>query len=352
MRMEKYNMKKLLAMLLSMAMILSISFTVMGEEDKRSVKGIISENVLKIEFTEGDAVRAMLGVYDEGALVNAKASLYTDGFYAFELTEEELSKEIRINYLKDNSYEVEIEKAPEVTQTPAPTVELTPAPKPQKTPFPSVYEKEKDSVNAPAVVVELSKVAVDGEVRTELKMMYQGSEMTTILKDGVEIVSAPPVSSGLIGSPATELMSGDVIHFTCNMSGQIRSIELLYRPEFLDYITDGVPMTGLVGTGYDTYHFGAVVGKNKNTLEISDSIGVIKDIDVNEEAFVYKISKGSKKTIVDLEGLGTSAVPKTYIPDDNYDDKNNIIWSGVDEITYALIREVRGTATEIIIFEK
>lgn len=332
-------MKKLLAFVLACVMIIPC---VSAMAERVYVEGVYENDTLTVTYNEAEGDIATIALYDEGRLCGIKTAKVNDGKYTFNVSEDDKDKEMRIFYYGEKSYPVEI-------ATPAPVE--TPAPKPTRTPYPEAYEKSVDALNAPAIVDGVAQVFVDGDICYELTLWYQGRKVVTNVREKVVVESAPANMSSLIGQNVSCLEAGDIIHITCNMQGQIRSVEFIMRPDFADYFEDGISTTGMVGDdGQSQYVFGAAVGVYESAIEMADENGDIVALDVNPKAFVYNISSAPKRAYVTLNGTGALLVPQAYIPDENISGAT-VSWNGVTEIPYVLARISRDTVTDIIVFE-
>lgn len=351
-------MKKITAFVTGLSMLLSMTAVYAEGEENVSVYRS-GERLVEAE----NGGRSILSFYDEGGVIAYSVmSKYENGKYSFEVPGEYDGMRMRLYRIGDDVYEAVLQEQtngePQATEKPSDIPQTTEKPTetatstPTRTPVPEAYERALDAANAPAVVTEMSKTVVDGETYNVLTMLYQGNMVTTNVRDWVEIKSAPEAASYLIGKNADSLKEGDVIHFTTDMQGRIKSIEFIYRPEFDDYIGSGASFDGICGKdGYSTFKFGVAVDKTRGSITIADASGKISEVDVNDKAFVYKVSDGKRKGKVALEGTGASAVEKVYISKDNLDDEGNVIsWEDNDEYSYVLVRTVNGAATEIIVF--
>lgn len=351
-------MKKITAFVTGLSMLLSMTAVYAEGEENVSVY----RNGERLVETENGG-RSILSFYDENGLIAYSVmSKYENGKYSFDVPSEYDGMRMRLCRIGDDVYEAVLTEQtngegqatekptdkPQATEKPAETAKPTPT----RTPVPEAYERVLDAANAPAVIMDSAKTVVDGETYNVLTMLYQGNTVTTNVRDWVEIKSAPDAASHLIGKNADSLKEGDVIHFTTDMQGRIKSIEFIYRPEFKDYIGSGASFDSVCGRdGYSTFKFGVPVDKTRGSITIADENGKISEVDVNDKAFVYRVSDGKRSGKVTLEGTGTSSVEKVYINKDNLDDEGNVIsWEDNDEYSYVLVRTANGAATEIIIF--
>ncbi len=315
---------------------------------------------------------AVLAVYRNGSLVYSSNASKDGEEYNFTISSEYENDYIKVYCAEETECNItfaneaaqetampEETASPEpederATETPAPAAAATAAP--AKTPYPEVYEKALDAVNAPAVVEEVSEQMINGETYYVTRMLYQGVEITSNIRDSVVIESAPAWHPELAGSGAAALREGDVIHFTCDMQGRIKSIEFIYRPDFTDYINEGGSygnkFSSLIGTDkYSTFCFGVPVKTAKGYMLLADMTGKTTNIDLDAGTFVYTVRKSGRADKAELTGTGFAAIEKAYVQSGNFDDDDNVIsWEGADTSVYALARMRNGTATEVIVF--
>lgn len=309
---------------------------------------------------------AVLVVYrNERLIYSTHASKSGDG-YEFVISDEykddcikvycDEETECNIHYVNDDAPQP---PEPSKTATPLPEA-VTPSPPetaaPVKTPYPAVYEKALDAVNAPAVVEKVSEQIIDGETYYVTDMLYQGAEITSKIRDSVIIESAPAAHTELVGKSAAALKEGDVIHFTCDLQGRIRSIEFIYRPDFTDYVKNGDSygnkFEDLIGSDkYSSFSFGVPVKTAKGYMLLADIAGETTDIDLNTGTFVYTVRNNRRGDKAELTGMGSGAIERVHIQSSNFDEENNVIsWEDADTSVYALARLRNGTATEVIVF--
>lgn len=329
-------MKKLLSFIISCFMIIG-----MQTAFATTLTGECINGTLKIKHGSG---HALLNIYDNNKLVGSHMAYSDRDEYSFGLSENEIASKLRLVYENGEMYDVSV-------AVPTPTTE--PTPQPTKPPRPSVYEKAADAVHAPAVVQSVSETIIDAEKFYLLTLLYQGDEITTSVKDSIIINSAPSKDIQIIGKSVNSLKSGDIIHFLCDLQGSVRNIDLIYRPDFNDYIANNTVFNTLYGNdGYSQFHFGVPVSKTKASVTIADENGIIRDIDVDKNAFVYVVSETAKGVNSELYGTGAGAVDTAKIQSNNLDNIGNIIsWEDVLDTPYILVRTVRNTATEVFVFE-
>lgn len=350
--MKGENIMKKLVSLIAAALISINGFSaVFAETDSKTVVGVYGDGVMCVGENPGNADFAVLNIYSDGKLSKSGSASYENGCYSFVVSADDAVKDMRIVYRTGEVYTVTAEK--EIT--PQPTAEPTAAPTaaPTQEPIPEVYEKQADALNAPAVITEISETSIDGENYLVFEMLYQGKYITTNVRDYITIKSAPQKENYLVGNTVEYLCKGDVIHFACDLQGRMKNVDLLFRPDFKDYIEDGTALDSVIGRdNYSQIAFGVAVEGNKKLLLLADENGDINDVEVSEKAFVYTLSGGKRGDVADLYGIGANAVSKTYIEKDNYDDDGSVIsWNGVEDKVYVIARVVRGLATEIFVIE-
>ncbi|MBR0366471.1 MAG: hypothetical protein IJH94_06705 [Clostridia bacterium] len=339
-----------------------------------ALTGYAVDNGIYVEYKGG--ANAVLNIYEGNALVFSNSAAKETGGYFFSVPDEYTDGRVRMYCVGIGIFDVELTEydaassatsvtgydaassATSVTETSSPTpTEAAATAAPEKTPIPEVYEKNLDAVNAPAVVQSVSEQKIDGETYYVTKMLYQGAEITHNIRDFITIDSAPSRYQEVKGQTASALKEGDVIHFTSNMQHLIKSIDLIYRPDFEDYLMSGgdygARYSKLIGKdGYSTYAFGAPVKTGKGYVLLADVNGKTTEVDIAAKAFIYTISASARKDKAELTGTGASVISKVFVQNTNFDDNDNVIsWDDVDVTSYALARIVGGTATEVFVFE-
>ena len=330
-------MKKLISFIGAFAIVAWFATAFANIPD--TIEGYYKDNKLVIENLDNAGI-AVINGYIDGKLSGSDVSEVVDGVFECDAEFIKDADRLRLAY-GGNICNVKI------TEPVA-----TPTPRPTRTPRPAVYEKALDAVHAPAIVKSVESVFVNDESCYSVSMLYQGNEVTVNVGESIEIVSAPAKDSYMVGKTADALNEGDVIHFLCNMQGQVTSIDLIYRPDFADYITDNTDFTTLLGNdGYSQYKMGVVIRKNKASILVSDLTGTTTDYEVDKGAFIYSVADvRTDKT--ELYGLGATAVMTSAMHPNNLDDNDCIIsMSAITEPVYALIRQVRGVATEIVVLD-
>lgn len=358
-------MKKLIS-LIAAAMIAVVSSGAVSVNAEGGVlNGVAADGGVFVEYNGGR--NAVINAYEGGSLVYSNSAAKELGGYFFKVPDEYVSDRLRVYCVGIGIFDVKLGEYDAVSSatttetataapTEAPTETATAAP--VKTPIPAVYERNLDALNAPAVIEQVTTTQEDGETYHVLKMLYQGEEITHNVRDWITIDSAPPMHSELTGRTADYLKEGDVIHFSCDMQRRIRNIDLIYRPDFDNYIYSGgdygSKFSRLIGKdGYSSFAFGVPVKTAKGYVLLADMNGKTTEVDVSKDAFIYAISATSRHGgRCELRGTGASAVTKSYVTNSNFDDNENVIsWDEVDVSSYALARICKGTATEVIVIE-
>ena len=350
-------MKRLISFMVASVLVVCAVAATAFADTKSSVHGIYKDGVITVN-NGGDSRIAVLNLYQDGVIVASKTSAVGEGKCAFKISDDEIGLKMVLVYDDGKMYNVTPKKE-EMTQTPvaSPEPENTQSsestPKPKRTPYPEVYEKNSDAIHAPAVVTDVTQTMFDDELYYAVSMLHQGREMTAMVRNDVKITSAPSKYITTVNKNADALCVGDVIHFICDLQGNMKNIQLIYRPDFEDYIGTNTSFRTLYGSdGYSDFVFGVPVGSAKMALTVADNSGQITDIDVDKNAFVYVVSNGGRGIGTEIYGQGAKSVSIVNPGKNNVDDVGNIIsWSEVLDISYVLVRCVRGTATEIIVFE-
>ena len=364
-------MKKLISLIAAAVIAAVSSVSVPVSAEGGVLNGVAADGGVFVEYNGGR--NAVLTVYEGGALTYSNSAAKETGGYFFTVPDEYTDGQIRMYCVGIGIFDVKLTEydatssatataaaapteAPAETPSEAPTE--TPSAQPEKTPIPAVYERNLDAVNAPAVIEQVSTIESGGETYHVLTMLYQGEEIKHNVRDWVTIDSAPSWHSDLKGRTAENLKEGDVIHFVCDLQHRIKSIDLIYRPDFDNYVNSGgdygAKFGKLVGRdGYSTFAFGVPVKTAKGYILLADARGRTTEVDVASDAFIYTVSASSRRGgRCELRGKGATAITKTYVAKNNFDDSENVIsWDEVDVTSYALARICNGTATEVIVIE-
>ena len=239
------------------------------------------------------------------------------------------------------------------------------------------YPTAMDSATAFMMVKEINSVSVDDETKTSLKVLFRGEERELLVDEDMTIDSAPIANSALKHDSVSALKAGDIIYCTTNLSGKLRTVELIFRPLSGDIITD----TADYGVNFERLYSAdgqrvsvrnpipiGVFGGN-NSKERQYAFGAVKEIgttyftlcnkagrtsqdinvDITSDTIVYVYDKSKKNgnihigDISDIIGCGFDTDAK--------DDADNVTdWSKTFERHYALVKMAKGTATEIALY--
>lgn len=277
------------------------------------------------------------------------------------------------NEIKDfNETPAETAK-PQVTETP--TVRPLPTKAPQSD-TPSIYEKEADTLAAPAVVknVEVRSNSNNEDVYG-LTLLYLGSEITIEVAADTAFDTAPEEYAYMKGKTMGSLEEGDVIVLTSNITGtRITGANFIYRPQSEDIATsdndfgtnfekliseNGTSVAGkwqIMGYGAKPskdryqYAFGIVGKKSNGTLTLinksgDEDLGI--EIDIEKDTIVYLCDTAAKNEV----RIGDTAEITTTISPSAWDKTGSITLGDDYSYNYALVRVVNGTATEIVVYE-
>lgn len=366
-------MKKFISFFSAIAVAASYAVVPAYAQDK-DVTLTVSGSGLCTSFTDGESNIAVLSFYNNDKLVYSTMASSENGQYTFTVDESYYNDYARIGYIGGGVYDAVIEKSqeePVETETPAATASPTETTEPEKTPYPAIYPKPIDAINAPMVVKKNEAAMVDGEEYYKLTVLYQGAETTVSVRGGAEIKSAPDSASYLIGNNASVLKEGDVIHMTAYMSGMIKSIEFIYRPEKTDYVKseyDGgtdfkllysaggktagswnaIGYNGTAAEG-DGYIFGVPVKTEKGYILLANKEGKVKEVSIASGTIVYTVNNAAKSNKTEFSGFGYAAIGRTFVPGNDFYE-SIIDWTDVDDITYALVKVTDGVATDIVVF--
>ncbi|MCX7714603.1 MAG: hypothetical protein N2171_02600 [Clostridia bacterium] len=248
----------------------------------------------------------------------------------------------------------------------------------ESTPSPTlnpVYPREVDAVEAFAVVDKVSRVMIEDELVTKISCFYQGREAALVLEDGTTISTAPDAASDLAGSDATNLQKGDVIVFSTSLSGKIKSVNLIYRPEVKNIITSNkdfgenfeklfssngviagnsgwaVLSYGKSSNAHTAYAFGVIQSKNDQSFTLFNKGGKESDsLDLSFEkgtvVYICDMTDGKELEISKASSIQRSAISKA-----SYDDYGNITsWDEDGSYVYALARVIDGTVSDVVIY--
>lgn len=324
--------------------------------------------------------KTVLMCYDNnGALVYSK--MYKAGEEILSDLPEQYKDTKKKVYLTDTNEIKDFNETPSETAQPtgAPTAKPSQTPKPTKAPqsgTPSIYEKEADTLAAPAVVKNV-------EVRTNsnnedvygLTLLYLGSEITIEVAADTAFDTAPEEYAHMKGKTMGSLEEGDVVVLTSNIAGtRITGAHFIYRPQSEDIATSdndfGTSFEKLISEngnsvagkwqvmGYGKtpskdryqYAFGIVGKKSGSTLTLinksgDEDLGI--EIDIEKDTIVYLCDTAAKNEV----RIGDTAEITTTISPSAWDKTGSITLNDDYSYNYALVRVINGTATEIVVYE-
>lgn len=281
------------------------------------------------------------------------------------------------NEIKDfNETPAETAK-PQATETPLPKATVRPLPtKAPQTGTPSIYEKEADMLEAPAVVknVEVRSNSNNEDVYG-LTLLYLGSEITVEVAADTAFDTAPEEYAYMKGKTMGSLEEGDVVVLTSNIAGtRITSANFIYRPQSEDIATsdddfganfekliseNGNSVAGkwqIMGYGAKPskdryqYAFGIVGKKSNGTLTLinksgDEDLGI--EINYEKDTIVYLCDTAAKNEV----RIGDTAEIATTISPSAWDKTGSITLNDDYSYNYALVRVINGTAAEIVVYE-
>ncbi len=256
---------------------------------------------------------------------------------------------------------------PEATSTPAPTQKPTPEP---------IYSNESDATRTFSVVKDVSMVSENGESKTELTIYNRGQEKRVRIDNDVRVTATAPAWSAEDGMAVSSLSEGDVIILAANFGGEIKTVDLVYRPsgnpalEETDYgasYEDLFSEGGTVGSSdrnkvisygsakrgeYYSYAMGCIFKKTDSSLILYAKDGkndTSLDFSLSPDTMVYLYDGSSSDPL----SIGTIYdISASDIAEENVDDDLNVIkWSSDDILNFALVRESDGIVTDVMVFE-
>lgn len=369
--------KKIAALVTAIAAVLSI--TAMAQTVPESMPAVINEAGAVVINEAGS--KAVLSCYDEtGKLVYSNIYYKNDnGNIEMNIPSEYRDLKKRV-YLIDSKRFLDVEaeqNVPEATPMPSETVKPTQSPSPTKKPSqskPSIYEKEADSIYAPALVKDVeTRADSNGEDIYAVTVFYHGKEMTIGIEEDLTISSAPQEYDFMRGKSMDSLQKGDVICMTANIAGDtVRTVDFIFRPTEEDIATGDADFgesfesllsaNGLVADKWSVmkygsasssdryeYAFGIIGKKDENTLTLINKSGdedTALEIDIQDDTIVYACNVDGKEydvEITDVNGIETT-IPKSMFDDGPVDLNDDYSYN------YALVRLVDKTATEVILY--
>lgn len=251
-------------------------------------------------------------------------------------------------------------------------VAVTPEKEPEKESEKTLrYPSARDEAEAYMYVSSVDTVVEGTEIMTKLGLYYQGEETEVLFSEDEVIESTSLANIALYGAPLSSLKEGDVIYCASDLSGDIYSVELIYRPLENDIVKSaedfGTNFEGLFAMGsavternpsgvavFGTknrlerqYAFGLIKDKNNTFMTLCNKLGQEMDITIKHDTvvYVYDMSKRKSKSyigsVLDIEKSAITGV----------DTQGNILnWDGDNIHNYALVRMSKGMALDITLY--
>lgn len=329
-----------------------------------------------------DDTRAIVMCYDEnGKLVYSNMYKAADGNFDIEVPSKYDGMKKKV-YFVDTKRMGEVK---EVSETPAPTQAPEESPKPTETAaptqtpaqakWPSIYEKQLDSIYAPAVVKEVDiRSDKDGNDIYGVTVFYQGEEITVGIEEELEISTAPEQYSDLVGEKMNVLRLGDVIVFESNIAGdRIKNVDFIFRPTEEDIATGDAdygtnfeqlfvsggkvagkwtPMKYGQDKSKDRYQyaFGIIGKRDSGTLTLINKTGDENraiEIATLQDTIVYVCDVSGKEYTLEI---GDSSDIQATIPRNTFNDTGVVELTDDYSYNYALVRVVDGIATDVVVY--
>lgn len=240
----------------------------------------------------------------------------------------------------------------------------------------SAYPTGLDEATAFMMVKEVNVTSVNDEIKTKMTVLFRGEECEIIADEDMTLFAASDANSALEGEPLSVLKPGDIIYCSSNLSGKLRTAELVYRPTSADIVTDtadygnnfeklyaigskvtkaspsAVGVFGGNNSADRTYMFGLIRETGASYMTLCNKSGFAAkntDIDITEDTIVYVYDKTKKNGDVHIGDI--SDIAASGFGSDAEDADGNIVdWSKDFEHNYALVRMTDGTAMEIALY--
>jgi hypothetical protein len=375
----KFIMKKLIAAVVALIMTSSV----FAEDIKKD-----SMYYLEFEYSEGVESKGIAAGFDENNLLVSAALcdiIIGDKICSaeFDMDLPENGKNIRIYFprtqktvktftLIENPGELSDNSGEEPGKEP----DKEPSEEENNTSAVNRYPTELDAATAFMFVKDVSEVVENDEIKTKLTVFFRGEETEIYVDDDIKLASAPVINSELTDSSVSALQKGDVIYCSTNLSGKLRTVELVYRPYDGDIIMQeenfGENFENLFSLGNTVTTVRstpiAVYGSN-NSLRQQYAFGLIKErkdsrymtlcnkngksaqditIDLTPDTVVY-VYDNSKRNKLYIGTVGD--IEKSEFDSMSVDEDDNIInWSDDCLHNYALVRMAEGTALDVAVY--
>ncbi len=369
------------------AIAAALVFTCASASAEETVTGYTQDNMFVINQNEQTGSSVIISDYSESGKLAASGIYFADENGLFKIPIDRLTSSARAWFIGSDKVipvsdiaetdapsgtaEPAVTEAPQATAAP----EATHTPKPTTAPhssYPEIYGKEINAVNAFSVVEDVAAATVDGEEYFEATLLFQGSETKAMIPADLLIGASSEEFSYMDGKNAGALEEGDVIFTRKNLMGEYAVLSLIYRPLNEDIAVSGVDYgssfeklisSGGKVAGYDwsvmkygsdggretSYAFGVVYERNAGEIALLGPDGDTNNalyISARNDTIVYEYDMSARRnalTVSKISGVRGISGAKP--------DENGIIdYTDASKYTYALVRAVDGTATDIIVF--
>ncbi len=221
--------------------------------------------------------------------------------------------------------------------------------------YPGVYESEAVANGAFAVVKESEKVVnADDEIVNKLLLYYMGTEMYVEINEDTPLVNEWSYAEV---NDISELVEGDVVKLSANLTGKILRVTLLFRNFDYDLAADEEGRE-LLDEAKDSIYdgsmiFGVITNKlNNNVLVISDGTGLDDNaqyLALHPETVVYYYDNSLRNNKLSISTVGE--IHKSEIASADKDADGNITaWHDDDLHHYAVARVHDGLICDIIVY--
>jgi len=339
---------------------------------------------------QAEDTKAIVMCYDEnGKLVHSKLFKAENGEFNIELSSEcdQMRKKIYFVDTKRFGELKEIAETPASTDTPAETVAPTqkpaqtteptvaPTKAPSQAKWPSIYEKQIDSIYAPAVVKEVEVQSdKDGNDIYAVTVFYQGEEIKVGIEEELGISTAPSAYADVIGESMNVLEAGDVIVMESNIAGDsIKNVDFIFRPTAEDiatgetdygtnfedlFVSDGKVAGKWTAMKYGNdaskdryqYAFGIIGKRDANTITLINKSGSEDEaieISTVDDTIVYACDVSGKELTLEI---GDVSDIQATIPRGMFNDTGVVELNDDYSYNYALVRVVDGIATDVVVY--
>ena len=335
-----------------------------------------SAEELLIEKENWTGSSVIISDYDKSGKLSS-SRMYTAENGMFKIPSEELNESSRLWFTGSDKVVTASDLTfvtpapePQATQTPQPTSAPTSAP---GSSYPSIYGKEINAVNAFSVVKDVVSALDDnGEEVYDAVLLFQGKEIKAQLPADLAITSSSEEFSYMDGKNAGALKTGDVIFTRKSLTGKYAVLSLIFRPLDEDIISSGTDyganfeklisaggktagnwntqsFSSNTPTGGTVYAFGVVYDKMPGELTLLGPDGDTNKavyIGLQNDSIVYEFDASARTNPLSISRI--SSIRK--LPGAKPDENGIIDYGKSLNYSYALVRAIDGTATDIIVF--